>query len=58
MDNVMQKRMKELKYDSDLQYSRGYTKRSNRFCFALLLWDKHWMCNMCIGDILHKSLKC
>lgn len=54
MDNVIQNRMKELKYDSDLQYSRG----SKRFCFTLLLWDKHWMCNMCTGNILNKSLKC
>lgn len=54
MANVMQSRMRELKYDSDLQYNREYPKR---FCFALLLWNKDWMCNMCIGYILHKYLK-
>lgn len=53
MANVIQNRMKELKYDSDLQYSWG----SKKFCFALLMWDKYWMCNICIGNILHKSLK-
>lgn len=31
MDNVIQNRMKQLKYDSDLQYSRG-SKRL--LCFA------------------------